>query len=163
MKANDAIRLTLESSTKILTSYLADLYDGDLLVRPTPTSNHIAWQLGHLIASEYSMMEAVRAGESPKLPDNFAAAHSKETIGNSDPAQFLTKENYLALFKAQRIATLQILEALSESDLDKPVPEKFQRFAPTVGALINGSGVHFLMHVGQMAVVRRILGKPIVI
>lgn len=162
MKVNDVIRLTLESSAQILTGYLADFSDADLLVRPTPNSNHIAWQLGHLISSENAMMEGVRAGGSPSLPATFGPAHSKETIGVNDPAKFLTKDGYLALFKTQRTATLQILEGLSEADLDKPGPEKFKSFAPTVGALMNGTGVHVLMHVGQIAVVRRILNKPIV-
>ena len=31
---------------------VSDLSDADLLVRPVPQANHIAWQLGHLILQE---------------------------------------------------------------------------------------------------------------
>ena len=42
----------------------ADLSDADLLVRPAPSANHIAWQLGHLIASERNLVEAAAPGST---------------------------------------------------------------------------------------------------
>ncbi len=33
-------------------TYLGDLTDADIMVRAIPDTNHIAWQLGHLIQSE---------------------------------------------------------------------------------------------------------------
>jgi hypothetical protein len=43
MNAIDAIRTALKSSQGLLTWYLSDLSDTDLLVRPVPEANHIAW------------------------------------------------------------------------------------------------------------------------
>jgi hypothetical protein len=56
-------------------SYLDDLTDADLLVRPIPGTNHIAWQLGHAIQAEHEMLQGVSPGAMPKLPAGF-----KETI-----------------------------------------------------------------------------------
>ena len=52
MNAKDVLRLDLKANHAILTNYLSDLSDADLLVRPAPGANHIAWQLGHLIVAE---------------------------------------------------------------------------------------------------------------
>lgn len=42
----------LESSKKMLAWIVSDFSDADLLVRPVPEANHMAWQLGHLITAE---------------------------------------------------------------------------------------------------------------
>lgn len=163
MNANQAIRSSLDSAHMVLTAYLNDLEDADLFVRPVPGTKHIAWQLGHLIKSENEMMEMVRPGSSPKLPDGFAECYTKETTEIDDPSKFHTKADYLELYGAQRRATLEILETLSESDLDAPGPEPMREYFPTVGALMALQGGHELMHAGQFVAVRRLRGKPIVI
>lgn len=161
MKARDAIRHTLNSSTRVMMSYLEDLSDAEIMIRPVDGANHIAWQLGHLIAAERYFLEAVKAGASPKLPAGFASAHSKETSSIDDGAKFLSKSEYLKLFESQRAATLATLESLSEEELDLPTPDKLQALAPNQGALLNLAGTHMLMHVGQFAIVRRKLGRPV--
>ena len=52
----DVIKNTIDMGHMVLTTYLSDLSDADLMVRAVPGTNHIAWQLGHLIASEHQMM-----------------------------------------------------------------------------------------------------------
>ena len=71
MKAKDALRLTIDNSNMIATSYLNDLSDADLFVRPVVGMNHLAWQLGHLIASERFFIEGIKPGASPPLPKGF--------------------------------------------------------------------------------------------
>jgi|GEM_PF-78814 len=163
MKTADALRMTLDASAKVLTAYLADFSDADMFVRPHTGANHTAWQFGHLIASERSMMEAVKAGSSPALPAGFSEAHKKETATSNEQSKFFTRKVYLDLFMAQRAATLHLLETMSDSDFDKASPADFKNWAPTFGAMFSGAGTHVLMHVGQVAIVRRILNKPIVI
>ena len=52
------------------------------------------------------------------------------------------------------------LERLTSADLDRPSPEKFRQFWPTLGDLFAIEAGHWLMHAGQWAVLRRKLGKP---
>ena len=64
----------------MLGMFIADLSDADLLVRPAPTANHIAWQLGHVIGSEQYFITKIGAAASlPKLPDGFTDQHGKLT------------------------------------------------------------------------------------
>ena len=46
----------LNLPTFVAQTYLADLSDDDLFIRPHEKANHIAWQLGHLITSEYNLL-----------------------------------------------------------------------------------------------------------
>jgi hypothetical protein len=55
---------------------------------------------------------------------------------------------------------LAALDAMPESDLDKPAPESCRQYAPTVGIMFNLIGIHEMMHAAQFAIVRRKLGKP---
>lgn len=163
MNAIDAIRGAAETSLFILRKYCEDLSDADLLCRPGPGCNHLAWQLGHLIASECSLLDSVAPGSAVELPEGFAAGHAQETSHVDDPAQFRTKAEYLGLLEKTHAATLAALGRMSEGDLDRPGPEAFQPMFPTVGAVLLLIAMHPLMHAGQFVPVRRALGKPVVI
>lgn len=163
MNVKDAIRYTITLAQSVTESYLNDLEDEALTIPPADGANPIAFQLGHLILSERHFMEIIRPGISPPLPEGFEQAHSKKPEGSSESPHFLSKAEYQRLFKAQREATLQILDQVDESEFDNPSPESMQSYAPTFGSLFLLVGGHELMHSGQFAVVRRKLGKPIVI
>jgi uncharacterized damage-inducible protein DinB len=130
--------------------------------RPAEGCNHLAWQIGHLTASEVSLLETICPGKAAELPSGFADAHSKETAGSDDPTQFQTKEQYLALMDEVRGSTLAALDELTDEALDEPAPEQFRSFCPTVGHLFTLIATHHMMHAGQIVPVRRQLGKPVV-
>ena len=162
MTPKDVIKNTIGMSHEILTTYLNDMNDADLMVRPVPEANHIAWQLGHLISAEWQMMTGAGVA-MPDLPDGFAESHTPETSKSDDAAKFLTKEKYLSLMQLQRASTLTTLDTAPDTDLDKPTPESMREYAPTVGAAFNMIGIHEIMHAAQFVVVRRKLGKPVLI
>jgi hypothetical protein len=160
MNSRQALKAGIDGAQMITDRYLADLSDADLMVRPIPGTNHIAWQLGHLIQSENSLTEGACPGSMPKLPAEFAKKLKRDNFGSDNPADFFTKEEYLKVAKEQRAATLAALEKLSDADLDKPGPESMRAFCPTVASIFVLQGSHWLMHAGQWAIIRRKLGKP---
>lgn len=163
MNTKDAINATLATSSMVMNSYLGDLTDEELLVRPTEGCNHIAWQLGHLISSECALLEMIAPGAAAELPEGFADKHSKETTGDDDASNFCTKQEYLDLFEKVHSATAAALEKCSDDDLDQPGPEHFAQMFPTVGHVYILIATHGMMHAGQFVPVRRKLGKPVVI
>lgn len=163
MNTQDAIRATLGASSLVLSRYLEDLSDADLMNRPGPGCNHIAWQLGHLIASESQLLASIAPDAAIELPAGFAEKHSKAQTGNDNRADFYTKQEYLDLFDKAHAATLATIGKLSDADLDKPAPENFRKMFPTVGHIVILIATHGLMHAGQLVPVRRKLGKPVVI
>ncbi|MGI9474065.1 MAG: DinB family protein [Rubripirellula sp.] len=162
MNAKDALGSSANLSEMVLKSYVGDLEDGDLMRRPGEGCNHLAWQLGHLISSEVMLLESVAPGKGIELPEGFADAHSKEAAENDDPAQFHDKATYIELFDRVRSASKTALNECSDAELDQPAPENFRSFCPTVGDMFSLIASHPMMHAGQFVIVRRQLGKPIV-
>ena len=158
MDTKAAIRLNYNMAEMIYQAYLSDLTDAELLVRSVPGINHIAWQLGHLIDSEHGMIDGICPGVMPPLPAGFKEKHLKETSTSDNPADFLTKDEYLKLLADQRKGTLEALARQTDADFDKPAPESMQSYAPTVGDVFTMIGMHWVMHAGQWVVVRRALG-----
>lgn len=163
MNTKEAIRGAANTSDMVLKKYIEDLSDADLMKRPGPGCNHLAWQLGHLISSECGLLESIVPGAAAELPEGFAEKHSKETIGVDDPSKFCTKQEYLDLMDQVRAASMAALDRLDESELDKPGPEHFRQMFPTVGHVYLLIATHGLMHAGQFVPVRRALDKPVVI
>jgi uncharacterized damage-inducible protein DinB len=159
MTAKDVIRLNLDQGRNRLNTLLDDLSDADLLVRPVPGANHIAWQLGHLIASETRMMKQVPGAAAPELPPGFAERHTKDTAASD--TGFSTKAEYLALYDRVRAATLAALDRVSDADLDKPIEGPLASRIPHVAGLFLLAGNHATLHAGQFSAVRRKLGKPV--
>lgn len=160
MSVAEHIKTSLQTPTFVVQAYLEDLTDEQLMLRAADGVNHIAWQLGHLIASEHMLINMVCPDSMPALPEGFAEQHGKETAGSDDASAFCTKAEYLKLMNEQRAGALATLEKLSDEDLAKPAPEEMHRIAETVGAMFAMQGTHWMMHAGQWVIVRRQLGKP---
>jgi hypothetical protein len=162
MTGVDAIRTALQSTQHLITWFLSDLSDADLLVRPVPEANHIAWQIGHFIVTETRLVnQPTFRAVYPELPAGFARQHAAETNALEPATGFATRAEYVDLFTKVRQATIAGLNALSDADLDAPTVGPMTKFAPTLGALLVLAANHSLMHAGQFSVVRRKLGKPV--
>jgi hypothetical protein len=162
MDAKDALRSSMTMGLFVLEKYVSDMSDAELMTRP-PGCNHLAWQMGHLISSESGLVNMVRPGQGGTLPEGFREVHAKENTGSDDPAQFRTKQEYLDLYRSVREQTLKVLDDVTDEELAAPGPEAFRSVFPRVLDMFNLIGTHPLMHAGQFAVVRRQLGKPVVI
>jgi hypothetical protein len=101
----------------------------------------------------------------PDLPDGFIEAHTPERSKSDDASGFHTKQAYLELLEQQHSDTLAALDQTAESDLDKAAPEAVRRGAGTrtIAAVFHAVGMHKIMHASQFVVVRRTLGKPVLI
>lgn len=162
MKASQVLETALNGTQFLANHYLNDLSDADLLVRPLPNANHIAWQLGHVINSEISLVRSQLPDAAyPELPAGFAQQHGKETANQEPPKGFLKKQQYVDLFNRVRDATKATVAKLSDADLDRPTTGNMAQFAPTLGAFLVLVSNHTLMHGGQFTTVRRKLGKPV--
>jgi hypothetical protein len=158
MTAKDILQQIVEFNHMVTQYYLSDLTDADLLVRSVPGSNHIAWQMGHMITGTQHMIKELGQA-APDLPAGFAESYTKETSGSDDPTKFAKKAEYLALAEQMKTASLKAIDATPDSTLDQPGPESMRQYAPTVASALVLLGNHWLMHSGQFVSIRRKLGK----
>jgi uncharacterized damage-inducible protein DinB len=107
------------------------------------------------------MISGCNVGAAPALPAGFADKFTPKTASIDDLAAFGTKAQLLDQFAKVRSASINWVKSLSQSDMSKPGPEPMKGFCPTVGHIVLLLADHTAMHVGQMQVVRRKLGKPI--
>lgn len=160
MTGKHALKATLTSTEFVLNMYLGDLNDADILVRPVPYANNTAWQLGHLITSEKFLLSVLPGAIFPDIPLTLED-YGKETSATGPKNGYLTKAAYMDAFAKVRAASVANVERLNDADFDKPNPGPLAKFAPTLGDLIILVANHTLMHGGQFTVVRRALGKPV--
>ena len=130
MTANDAIKTALLSTKQLLNWYLDDLSDPDLLVRPVPGANHVAWQLGHLVEGEVQLGGGLPGARYPELPSSLKGQYDKKTATGTPAAGYLTKSTYLEWFNKVRAATIANVDRLTDADLDKPNTGPMAKFAP---------------------------------
>src|SRR6185369_12293898 len=109
MNIKDGIKLQFTISEFMVENFLSDLSPAELLQRPAPGANHVAWQLGHLISAETRLVDAALPGSMPALPEGFAERHTKETAASDNPKDFLSKDGYFKLAKTVRAAALRAL------------------------------------------------------
>ncbi len=158
MTTKDLLRQLVEFGHQVTQMYVADLNDADLLLRIVPGANHIAWQLGHQVASTSHLLKAL-GHPGMALPDGFEAAYTAETSKSDKPSDFAPKAKYLALMEQAKAASLAAIDATPDSALDNPAPEPLREYMPTVGFVLSVLGTHWLMHAGQFIPIRRKLGK----
>jgi hypothetical protein len=163
MDLKQFIKQSLSGNAGFLQWTLSDFTDADMYVRPCPGANHAAWQIGHLCGAEVGLTSACGA-KAISLPEGFKDLFDKKTAAIDDPKKFgdfATKAALLNLFEKVRAGTIAWVDGMSQADMDKPAPEKFQKMWPTMGTLAEGMAGHVGMHVGQFQVIRRKLGKPV--
>lgn len=145
--AKDIINSTNGVSEFVLDLYLQDLSDADLLVPPAPGLNPVAWQLGHLINSEFESLQKLDPSLESPLPKGFAEAHSKAAAESGETKGFLTKAEYIELGKKVRALANELIAKTPDADLGSPSGVDY---VPTKGELFSMIGMHVLMHVGQI-------------
>jgi hypothetical protein len=157
MKAHEPIKYSIDMTSQVCLGSLADLTDAEMFHRPDPACNHINWQLGHLIVAEHELIAKEFPGALPPLPAGFAEKYTKETAKVDNPKAFATKAELLEVHQKQRAAALAALDKTTDAELSRAL----EGWTPNVGALfLAASGAHWMMHVGQWAVIRRQLGRP---
>ncbi|MGA2230030.1 MAG: DinB family protein [Tepidisphaeraceae bacterium] len=161
MSQNDLIVDVLRRNLAMLQSTVADMTDADLIQRPVPGANNGLWQLGHLINSESRLVNGGAGKTVIELPAGFADRYNTKTASIDDPAQLGNKADLLALLGEAREKTCHWAASLTAADMARPAPEPMQKRLPTVGHIVNLIPTHVSMHIGQLQVLRRKLGKPI--
>lgn len=159
MQVQKMLAKNLRGTFDMLKQHVADLSDAELLARPVPAANHANWQLGHLASVETGACGLL--GLKVDAPADLKERYNKETARSDDAGKFLKKDELLKLLGATNAALAKWVEGLSDADLSKPSPDAFKQWVPTYADIPGGFIGHTTMHVGQIQVLRRKLGKPI--
>ena len=151
----------LADNFEMLKNHLGEFSDAEMFVRPVAGANHAAWQVGHLLFFENMVCSMYAPSAVIKLPDGSDKLYGKEGATVDDAAKFLSKEELLKHLGTVRQALVTWVKGLSDDDLAKAGPDAFKGWVDTIGDLVIAIQMHTTMHIGQIQVIRRKLGKKV--
>ena len=123
--------------------------------------SHVAWQVGHLASAQYRLcLDRLRpptAADEDLIPDRFIQVFGREAL----PAEVTgyTAEDIRTIAARVHAQVMAELPSYPDADLDLP-PLKPHRLFSTRIACLRYAPLHEMIHCGQIAMIRRLLGLP---
>ncbi len=142
--------------------FLRDLSQDDWFWSPSEYTTHIAWQVAHIAASQYSLcLRRVRGRtkeDESLISNQFIDAYKIGSTPLAGAANNLPLEEIQRVFDAVHQQALNELALFDIAELDSPVEQPHPAFKTKFGA-IDYSSQHELVHAGQIAMLRRMTNK----
>jgi hypothetical protein len=152
----------IRRSRSFTTSFLNELTPAEWFWRPSEMTTHIAWQVGHLAVAEYNLcLRRVRgrtADDQSLISDRFIDAFKGGSKPEVDRAKNLSLDEIQQVFDRVQERSLAELTNRTEAELDVPVEQPHPAFKTKLEA-VEWSPQHELVHAGQIALLRRLMGK----
>jgi hypothetical protein len=158
----DAIRFTLKLAEEAMLQSLPAIEDAPLTF-PTPQGGcHPMWVLGHLTFVEAMTHELLGGDVNPIA--SWGSIFGPTTTAGADAAQYPPFQEVRSRYTQLRNRTLQLLDSLSEVDLDKrvatPPPGLEEHFA-TYGKSLLTLALHQAMHRSHITDAVRAAGRAV--
>ena len=143
--------------------FLDDLNEADWFWTPPGFVTHIAWQVAHIAASQYGLCLfrlRGRTTEDEKLIpqmfwDNFKIGSIPVAGAENNPSV----STILTIFDNIQAHVLSELAVKVDEQVNVPLEKPHPAFNTVLGG-IEYSPMHELIHVGQITLLRRQMGKP---
>ena len=156
MQSIDLIRDNLARSTARVLARIEEMRE-HAVVFPTPTGGgHTLWVLGHLAYIEALVTRTFMLGEANPLADWEEPFDGG--AAEADPERYPPFDEVLSTCREMRARTLELLDSLSEEDLDREsakAPSGFEDTFGTYRLCLQFVSDHWYMHRGQLADARR--------
>lgn len=152
MYTKEAIRYSLGLADMAMAGVLEEMADAPLTY---PTGNggcHPLWVIGHLAYVEGMTHEMLGAGSNPVA--EWGVLFGQDTVASADAAQYPAFAVVRGQFADLRARTLEVLEAMSEAELDKATlfqPPGLESHFDTVGKALLTVALHQMAHRGHIS------------
>jgi uncharacterized damage-inducible protein DinB len=153
----------LETSRRYTKQFLSDLAPEEWFWHPHGFVTHVAWQVGHLAYVEYGLcLRRVRgrtAADESLISDAFIQPFQKGSTPQAGAERYPSLGEIQHVLDAVHAQTLAELTERSDEELDVPTDPPHPVFKTKLGA-VAWCPLHELVHAGQIALLRRLMGKP---
>ena len=143
--------------------FLDGLTDAEWFWHPHEFTTHVAWQVGHLAVSQYNLClrrsRGRTAADESLIPDDFIELFKLGSVPVAAAAIYPPRAQIEGVFDAVHHQVLAELAEHTEAELDVPVEQPHPVFKTKLEA-IEYAPQHELVHAGQLAMLRRLMGKP---
>lgn len=158
--AQEAIAYSLRSSKLMFHRYLDDLTPEEFQHRPCLGANNASWIVGHLTCVDRAQLNRLEAAPLPPLPQGFIERFATtKAAATGTVADFGDAHELIRHFDEHRDLLIRTVERLPDSVLASPPTWDSPLFVDRGESLLF-LGLHTAMHLGQLSVIRRSLGRP---
>ena len=152
----------MQFSRSFTQQFLGDLADEEWFWTPPGMTTHIAWQTAHLASSQFGLcLLRVRgriATDDGLIPETFFEKFRIGSTPQSGAENNPPLTEIRRVFDAVQAQSLLELGERTDADLDVPVDKPHPVFTTLLGA-VEWCSQHELVHAGQIALLRRLMGK----
>lgn len=160
MKLIDHLIDRLQTSRKWTNNLLEDIEPNRWFELPGGGTGHVAWQVGHLAASQIVLIHN-RCFEKPMdscMPEAQRLAFGRGSTPVGDPSKYPPISEIRATFDRIQKEAIEMIRNAGEAELDAPAGDPHPMFTTKAGA-IGMAAMHESFHAGQIAMIRRVFGK----
>jgi DinB superfamily len=163
MKSIELIRFALQMAEGVTTHFVKDLSDNPMLTSTSGgksgNGNHAIWTLGHLCVVEGNVPWILF--DEPNPVERWRPLFNMGSECSADPSIYPSFDELLKTYRDLRARNLKMLDDIGEAGLDripKMIPPGFENEMKTFGHTLMTIAMHNMMHVGQIADIRRLAG-----
>jgi hypothetical protein len=160
MYTKDAIRYSLNLAEQATMRALATIDDAPLTFPTEKGGCHPLWVMGHLAFVEGLTHEMLGGGANPVA--HWAAIFGQDTVPTADPSQYPAFTRVRAQYVELRHRNLQLLESMTEADLDRPTasqPKGLEEHFATFGKALLTVALHQMAHRAHISDAIRAAGR----
>lgn len=158
----DAVIERLRRARLFTRPFLIGLTPDEWFWSPGTYTTHIAWQVGHLAVAQYNLclrrLRGRTTDDQAMISDAYIEAFKLGSQPVAGAANNLPLEEIERVFHAVLEQVLAELPLVDNAELDVLVDPPHPAFKTKLGA-IEWSPQHELVHAGQIAMLRRLMGK----
>lgn len=154
----------LDGSRRWTLKLLEDFAGGDWTYQPAPGLSHALWLCGHLVVAS-DLLVIVRCLQRKSLVEEAFARHFAigGPVQSAAEHDFPRPEAVRAKMDELHPQVVEAIRSISDEKLGEPAFGKDGSPHPhysTVAGAICHAARHETFHAGQLATIRRLLGKP---
>jgi hypothetical protein len=163
MELKGALRAISNDARGWLKAWAGDFTEAEA-VRPPGDGrapNPLAWQLGHLACTEEDVAGLFTAGPAPTplVPASLRAVCATGSPSPTRDTGYPPLAELWALLERTHDQLLAVLDAATPDELDRP-PRVANPYFHSLGQGVYEAALHENYHVGEIAALRKVLGKP---
>ena len=141
---------------------LEDIEASAWFAMPGPGIGHVAWQVGHLTSSQVALIHVRCFDKSydAVLPSGFREAFGKGSTPVASRGAYPAVAEIRTAFDRIQAEALELIAGMPETELALPPGSDPHPLFTTKRGAIATAALHETFHAGQIALIRRLSGKP---
>lgn len=161
MSPIDLIIDRMERARAWTTGLIADVEENRWFTPPGAGLGHVAWQLGHIAASQIVLVHMRCLGKqfADVAPADYYQTFARGSTPVADPKKYPPIGEIRAFFDRTHSDALAKVRTIRPEQLDEATHGDPHPMFTNKGGSLGMSAMHESFHAGQIALIRRLWGK----